>query len=121
MLLGFFALAVLHLLLNLVGKKIPKVHRASSKISTFLYWNGIIRFFIESYLDFAVCALINLKEINWEDDLSAVYYNNVLTFLTVVCLGLIPIILVVFYIYKLKMWNDEEFKAKYSSLIEGTK
>ena len=46
MLLGFFALAVLHLLLNLVGKKIPKVHRASSKISTFLYWNGIIRYFI---------------------------------------------------------------------------
>ena len=33
---------------------------------------------------------------------------------------LLPIYLAVFYTLRLKQWNDEEFKAKYGSLIDGT-
>ena len=120
MLLGYFALAVLHLLLSLVAKKIPKLHRTSSKIDIFLYWNGFIRFCMEVYLDFAICALLNLKTIYWEEKLGAVSFSNVFAIISVVCLGIIPVYLVGFFYWRLKMWDDEEFQAKYSSMIDGT-
>ena len=101
MLLGYCALATLHLLLSLVAKKIPKVDQASSKISKFLYWNGLIRLYMEIYLDLAICALLNLKTMYWEEKLSAVSFSNVLAIISVACLGIIPIFLIVFFRWKL--------------------
>ena len=120
MLLGYFALAVLHLLLSLVAKMIQKLHRPSSKIGTLLYWNSFIRFYMEVYLDFAICALLNLKTMYWDEKLSAVSFSNVFAITTIAFSGIIPAFLVGFYIRRLKMWDNEIFQAKYSSMIDGT-
>ena len=119
-LLLYFALIFLQLMLRLIAKKLPKVNRASNKISTFLYWNGMIRFFIEVYLDFAICAFLQLKTMYWSENLGAVSFGNILAIITVVCMGLIPIFLTIFFVVRVKDWSNKEFQAKYGSLIEGT-
>ena len=64
--------------------------------------------------------MLNIKMIYWDAQLSGVSFNNVLAILTIILMGSLPIYLIVFYTLKLKQWNDEDFEAKYGSLIEGT-
>jgi len=37
-------------------------------LSIWLFFNFIIRVFLESYIDFALTALLNLKRMNWKID-----------------------------------------------------
>ena len=52
---------VLHLLFWLLSKYWHRVQRLESKIARYLYWNGLIRFFMEAYLDFFMFSLLNIK------------------------------------------------------------
>ena len=56
----------------------------------------------------------------WDEKLSAVSFSNVFAYISVVCLGIIPTFLIGFYIWRLKMWDNENFQAKYSTMIDGT-
>lgn len=38
----------------------PKIEKFTDKIKYFLFWNGAIRFFIESYIQVTLFALLNL-------------------------------------------------------------
>ena len=119
-LLAYFVLVILQLILHCLAKKLPKVNKTSSKISKFLYWNGIIRLFIEVYLDFGVCAFLQIKTMYWDDNLRAVSFGNILAIITVACLGILPIFAIIFFIKRVETWSDKGFQAKYGSLIEGT-
>lgn len=105
LLLAYLALIIVQLLLYNVGKKVPKIGQISSKIGIFLYWNGLIRFFMEVYLDYSVSALLNLQAIYWEDELSAVSFCNVLSIIFVILMALIPIYFIAFYAWSLQKWN----------------
>ena len=51
---------ILHLLLYLLAKAVPKAGVLRNKVSSYLYWNGSIRFFMEGYMDFALFSLVNM-------------------------------------------------------------
>ena len=82
-------------------------------------WNGPITFFMETYFDFVMFVMINLKYVKQETDYHSVEYSNVLTIILLVLTILMSILIPVFYWYKRKSWSDPTFQKKYGSLIEG--
>jgi len=36
------------------------------KLNSYLYWNGLIRFYMEVYFDFAIMSVLNLEMADWE-------------------------------------------------------
>ena len=58
---GQISLVFVHMLLYLLAKAIPKTSVLKNKVSTYLYWNGSIRFMMESYMDILLFSLMNLE------------------------------------------------------------
>ena len=101
------ALVVPHFILFIVARMISKVNRLKSKVANYVYWNGSIRFFMESYFDFVMFSLINFKKIDWEiinEDFWAVSLSNVLACVLLTFSLILPIIFIIFYSYNLKNW-----------------
>ena len=62
----------------------------------------MIRFFVEIYLDVAVCAFLTIKMIYWDARMSALEFSNVLAISAIVLLSAVPIQLIVFFAWKIK-------------------
>ena len=120
MLLGSLALALVHVLLMGITLLFPKASCLSDRVRNYLYWNGSIRFFMETYLDFALLALLNVKELDWDLDFWSVRLSNYLAIIVTVLTCTLPVFFLFFYAYKLKKWEDEKFQRKYGALLEGT-
>ena len=118
--LGICALVVLHGILVIFKQSVPKVRRVTTKISTYLYWNGLIRFIMEIYLDVGINAILNLQTFYWNTAFTALTFSNILAILFLVILGIAPIFLLIFYAINLVRWNDQEFQGKFNSFIQGT-
>ena len=58
---GQTSLVFVHMLLYLLAKAIPKTGVLKNKVSAYLYWNGSIRFMMESYMDIVLFSLMNLE------------------------------------------------------------
>ena len=102
MLLGTLALCFVHLLLIGLAKLCPKTSFLSDKVRYYLYWNGSIRFFMEGYLDFALLALLNVNELDWDQDFWAVRFSNSLAIIVAILTCTLPVFFVFFYACKLK-------------------
>jgi len=37
-----------------------------TKLSSYMYWNGLLRFYMEVYFDFAIMSILNLEMADWE-------------------------------------------------------
>ena len=58
---GQISLVFVHMLLYLVAAAIPKAGGLRNKVSAYLYWNGSIRFMMESYMDIVLFSLMNVE------------------------------------------------------------
>ena len=116
---GYVALSLLLGSMALIGKKVQFLHRVSSKVRKIIFWNGLIRFYIEIYMDVAVCAFLNLKTMTWNDHLPALNFSNYFAILAVISLCVIPVGLIVFFAKRMNSWIDDDFQNKYGTLIEG--
>ena len=72
-----------------------KVKRVWNYLGPIIYWNGLIRLFLELYRDLALLSFLNLYTAEWDSVYSSVRFSNSLsaTFFTIVVL--VPIILAV--------------------------
>ena len=75
---------------------------------------------MEGYMDFTLFALLNIKEMDWEDDFFVVKASNYLAIVFLVVSILLPIGMCFFWAWNAQKWNRDEFKEKYGSLLEGT-
>ena len=120
MLFTLIILVVVHIFILLLAKLWSKVSWLENKVCRYLYWNGSIRFFMEGYLDFAMFAMLNIKEMDWEDDFILVKASNIFSIIILSFTLLLPIIMCFFWATKVQQWNKDEFKAKYGSLLDGS-
>ena len=58
---GQTSLVFVHMLLYLVAAAIPKTGVLRNKVSAYLYWNGSIRFMMESYMDIVLFSFMNVE------------------------------------------------------------
>ena len=113
-------LIICSMFLMILAKKCNKVTKVSSKLTSYLYWNGLIRLLMEAYLDVSICTLINLKKYVWIAEFNALTFNNLLVIFFATVLLLCPPLLLIFAACKHNKWQSEEYKNKHGSLIDGT-
>ena len=75
---------------------------------------------MEGYFDFVLCALLNLKELDWNNDFPMVTACNILAIIFIVLCCVLPIFMIIQYARKVNDWNREEFKARYGTLLENS-
>lgn len=64
--LGFLSLIVLYYLLIPVFKACKgRLNKVRNAMNQFLFWNSIIRFFTEAYLELLLMAMINIQSMQW--------------------------------------------------------
>ena len=117
---GILALYVVDFLLKQLAKKFPKIEKVRRRLNDFLYWNGSIRFFTEAYTELTLCALLNLKNLDWSGDFNAVTSSNILTIAVSVLVVGLPIFFVILIAKKLKSSNSVKFPQNLESLVEGS-
>lgn len=88
----YSALVSLHLLSTpncCCGKKLR------SKLANHLYWNGLIRFFMEIYLELVVLSMLNLPRLAWSAGSAMQISSSVLACAFMALSVLVPVILTV--------------------------
>ena len=106
--------------LMILAKKCSKVTKVSSKLTSYLYWNGLIRLLMEAYLDVSICTLINLKRYFWIVEFNSLTLNNLLVIFFAFVLIFFPPFLLIFAACKHNKWQSEEYQNKYGTLTDGT-
>ena len=56
------SLNLILIILYLTEAMIPKLKAHRIKLQNFIFWHGMIRLFMEAYLDFVLFALLNIVE-----------------------------------------------------------
>ena len=106
---GQIILVAVHLILCMLSLLLPKTSALRQKLGYYLYWNGTIRIFMEGYIDICLFAMLNIKEIFWNEDIQIVTISN---WISIVMLGLcvlMPIVLLLFLLCKRKVWDSDDF------------
>ena len=50
-----------------------------NKLSTYLFWNGLIRLFMEIFFEVAFASALNLYTVDWDSPFPSVKYSNLLS------------------------------------------
>lgn len=109
MLVGQISLVAVHVLLYLLAKAVQKAGTLRNKVARYLYWNGSIRFMVESYLDIVLFSLLNVKSLDWSSPFWEVHASNLTAIaLTAVFCGL-PLFFIWFYARNIHKWSSDEF------------
>ena len=111
--LAFFALLVVLYICFYCLKALRR------RLATLLFWNGLIRLFMEVYLEAVLLSVHNLKSIVWYDS-SLHIASNILAIIFVLVFCLLPLFLIYFFGKYKEIWHTDEFKVKYGTLIESS-
>ena len=88
-------LMLLILLLKRLFKNCPKVLKKLHKLAS---RNILIRFFLQTYYDINLYAMINLATADWSPERAVITYSNILSCIVLACSILVPFILVMIHI-----------------------
>ena len=50
-----------------------------ARLGAFLIWNGLLRLFMESYLESTLLSTLNIHRIDWNTDFTAILVSNILS------------------------------------------
>ena len=113
-------LVFVDVVLKLLGRKFYKVAQFREKTTQkILYWNLLIRYFMEVYINFAMCSMINLARLDWDTELTAVNFSNFFALLIMISTIVCPPIMVVHALKNFHAWQDPAYHAKSGALLEG--
>ena len=105
LLVGHMTLLLPHLLLFLLAKKFKRIESWRDKLSHYLYFNGTLRIFMESYLDLLLCALLNIKDLDWSNNFAMVTASNCFAIFTAVVCFIMPIFMMIQYARLINDWK----------------
>ena len=117
----FFGMVVMvDMILLVLSKKWPNLKSIREKrTKKFLYWNTLVRFFMEIYLSLTMFSLINLMNLEWKTSLPAVNFSNFFAIVSMIVVVVCPIVLIVFTMRHFRDLNNEEFKERHGAMTEG--
>ena len=105
--LGHIALSVLYLILYLVNLllKSKVLGKSLNYLAKFLFWNGLIRLYLEIYVGMALASMLNMYTIDWQSQFQWVKVSNYSALAGLILIVLPPIFLFVpFYFCKRAQW-----------------
>ena len=122
-LLAMLVIPILVLVTKPFVHKSQKLSRAHNWIGPSLRGNMWIRFIMEALLDIFITGTVNLILFYELDDIpmngSFDILNTISMFLLYPLAGLFPFFVLGFYLYNFVNWGDENFEARYGTVLEG--
>ena len=122
--LGYMTLIVIYFLLYLVSLKMKCkcMVKVVKFVRYYLFWNGLIRMYMEIYFGMALASVLNMHTVDWESPFEWVQVSNSAGLVGLILIAALPIaVFVPIYFRKRALWSDEEFKKTYGALLEGTR
>ena len=83
--------------------------------------NGLIRLFIQTYLDFDLYAKVNVVTADWKTSDPAIQFSNILSLIVVILDIILPFLINCIHLkYTWRDWASEKFLKGYGSWLEGS-
>ena len=101
------------LLLGLEKLIIKRPLKLRLKLHDALFWNGILCFKTEIYLELALCTAINYSYMMDSDGFPSIAFSNGLCYVTAIMCLAMPVWVIFFYSIQSREWVDKDFIAKY--------
>ena len=62
---GYFCLVVFALFLRLIKNKFEIANKLHTYLANLIFWNVLLRMFLEGYLVYAITSILNLYKVKW--------------------------------------------------------
>ena len=107
-------------MLKLLALRWPSIGKIRRKYTAkWLYWNGIVRLFMEIYMNLTLFSLLNLKTIEWGTNLPAVNFSNTFAILAIIVAATAPVLLIVHAARNLRSLQDDSYQSRHGAMFEG--
>lgn len=63
---GFFGLIAFALLIRMLKNKYELANKVYTYLANLIFWNMILRMFLEGYMEYAITSLINIYKLKWD-------------------------------------------------------
>ena len=63
---GFIGLVVFAFLIRFLKNKYQLVNKVYTYLSNLIFWNMILRMFLEGYMEYSITSLMNIYKLKWE-------------------------------------------------------
>ena len=87
--------------------------------SNWLYWNGIVRMFMEIYMNLTLFNFVSLVNLDWNTNLPAVNFSNTFAIVGTLVVFIAPVILLRHTWRNLHKFGDESFSKRHGAILEG--
>ena len=95
-------LILIHALVYLLKGRCGLSKNIQTKLGSYLYWNGLLRLYMEIFFDIAMLSVLNMYTVNWDTKFHAVQLSNIVSVLFLILVGTLPIIFLPLYCCKRK-------------------
>ena len=97
-----------------------RLARLKKKCMGYFFWNGLIRLFMETFFELILSALVNLHAVDLDSSYPGVKYSNVLTFVSLILIGLLVTSLNLLYCCNFRRLAEKRFRGRYGAGYDGT-
>ena len=109
---------VLHFLLIPVGRLFKVGKRLVDKLEAYLYFNGLIKFFMEIFFDVVLVASLNLQIADWETPFTAEEMSNNLSVVFIILVCGLPITYLLLVCMKPHEWANSKFQSRIGTVFD---
>jgi len=115
----FFAVSLVFLVLFKVLSRIKFFDKAYNSLHSLLFWNAMIRFILESYLELVIASFVNIGDLYWDNPSNVMASLFSVAFVAITFL--FPIFVSVFLYKKYSVLDCHDTESKYGALYEGVR
>ena len=111
------SLIVIHIILYPLRNSCRAFKWANEKIGGYLYFDGLLRLYMEIFFDIAMISCLNLYTADWDSLFEVEKESNYQSVVFVILISALPPTLVLIYCLKPNFWRDKKFQQKYGAFL----
>ena len=115
------AVLLIYFLLRLCKQTTGIIAKLRAKLRNYFFWNGLQRFFMETFFELVLSAAINAKTADWETSFPSEKYSNALSVIVLAIICVLLLVLPIFYICNFSALQFDRFGDTYGGVLEGTR
>ena len=97
-----------------------RLENFKAKFSSYFFWNGLIRLFMETFFELVLTAVLNMRMVDWLTPYPAVNLSTALAMISLILVSVLSPFLVFLYWRNFSILAEDRFKSKYGAGLVGT-
>lgn len=90
-----------------------------TKLEEYFFYNGIMRFYLETFFDLILAAALNIYTADWDTTNASEKFSNGLSLTVLILSALVMLICAIYFSYNFDAFKYENFKV--STILDGTR